>query len=73
MPSIGVHIKLNQIQTRTNLGHKQQWKKWCQIQNLLGILLKLFGKATLKGLYISIEKRLGSKGLIITNHSNQIY
>ena len=42
-PSIGIHIKLNQIQTRTNLG--PQWKKWCQIQNLLGILLKLFGKA----------------------------
>ena len=27
MPSIGVLIKLNQIQTRTNLGHKQQWKE----------------------------------------------
>ena len=39
------------MQTRTNLGHKPQWKKWHQIQNLLGILLKLFGKAKLKGLY----------------------
>ena len=35
-PSIGVHIKLNQIQTKTNLGHKPQWKKWHRIQNLLG-------------------------------------
>ena len=42
---IGVYIKLNQIENRTNLGHKPQWKKWCQIQNLFGILLKLFVKA----------------------------
>ena len=50
-PSIGEYIKLIQIQTRTNLGNKPQWKKWCQIQNLLGILQKLFGKAKLKGFY----------------------
>ena len=34
-PSIGVYIKLIQIQTRTNLEHKPQWKKWCQIQNFV--------------------------------------
>ena len=34
MPSIGAYIKLNQIQTRTNLGHKPEWKKWRQIQNV---------------------------------------
>ena len=50
MPSIDVHINLNQIQTRTNLGHKPQWKKWRQIQNLLVILVKLFSKAKLKSL-----------------------
>ena len=48
MQSIAVFIKLNETQTTTNLGHKPQWKKWCQIQNLLGILLKLFGKAKIK-------------------------
>ena len=53
-PSIGVHVKLNKIQTRTNLGHKPQWKKWRQIQNLLDILLKLFCKAKLKGLFTPI-------------------
>ena len=31
-PSIGVHIKLNKMQTRTNLGHKPQWKKWHQFK-----------------------------------------
>ena len=49
VPSIGVYIKLNQIQTRTNLGHIPQWKKWRQ--NLLGNLLKLFGKAKKEDLY----------------------
>ena len=49
-PPIYVHIKLNQIKTGTNLGHKPQLKKWHQNQNLLGILLKLFSKAKLKGL-----------------------
>ena len=48
VPPIGVHTKLNQIQTRTNLGDKPEWKKWRHIKNFLGILLKLFGKAKLK-------------------------
>ena len=38
-PSICVYIKLKKVQTRTNLGPKPQWKKWHQIQNLLGILM----------------------------------
>ena len=46
-----MEIKLNQIQTRANLGHIPQWEKFRQIQNLLGILLKLFGKAKKEDLY----------------------
>ena len=42
------------IQTRTNLGQQPQWKKWRQIQNLLGILLKLFGKAKLKEILVTL-------------------
>ena len=53
--SIGVYIKLNQVQTRTNLGNKPQWKKWQQIQNLLGILLKVFVKAKLKDLCLQCQ------------------
>ena len=49
MPSIGVCIKLNQIQTRTNLGHTPQWKKWRQIQKFLGILLKIILQSKIKG------------------------
>ena len=45
-------FKLNEIQTRTNLGHIPQWKKWCQIQNLSGILLILFHKAKREDLYL---------------------
>ena len=51
-PSIGVHIKQNQIQTRTNLGHKPQWKKVAPNSKFLGILLKLYSKAKLRSLYI---------------------
>ena len=40
MPSIGVYIKLNEIPTRTDLGHKPQWKKWRKIQIWLGNLVK---------------------------------
>ena len=36
---IGVHIKQHQIQTRTNLGHKPQWKK-------SGSKFKIFGQST---------------------------
>ena len=46
MPSIGIYIKLNQIQTRTNLNHKPQWIKWCKIQNLLVEIKKI--KVSLK-------------------------
>ena len=37
----------------TNLEDKPQWKKWGQIQNLLGILIKLFCKAELKSHYLT--------------------
>ena len=63
MPSIGVCIKLNQIQTRTNLGHRPQWKKWRQIQNLFGILLKLFGKAKLNDLYCEKNDEMVKGGI----------
>ena len=47
-PSTGKCIKQYQIQTKTNLGYKTQWIKWCQIQILLGNLVKYFGRVKSK-------------------------
>ena len=49
MPSIGVHIKLNQIQTRTNIGHKPQWKKWHQIKKFVGHSIEIIPQSKIKG------------------------
>ena len=49
MPSIGVHIKLNQIQTRTNLGHKPQGKKVAPNSKFVGHSTEIIQQSKIKG------------------------
>ena len=49
MPSIGLNVKLNQIQTRTNLGHKPQWKKVVPNSKFVGHSTEIIRQSKIKG------------------------